>query len=97
MELGLVVAPSCNDCHGVHDIKRSVDRSSPIHHSNIAKTCGICHVKVEGIYNQSVHGQLLLKGADRAATNASVREAVERLTETRAIKASSLSVDIDPQ
>ena len=30
MELGLIVAPSCNDCHGVHDIKRSIDRSSPI-------------------------------------------------------------------
>ncbi|WP_243383157.1 cytochrome b/b6 domain-containing protein [Geothrix alkalitolerans] len=62
---GLIVAPSCNDCHGVHDIKRSVDRSSPINHANVAKTCGRCHVKVEEVYNQSVHGQLLIKGDPR--------------------------------
>lgn len=62
LKMGLIVAPSCNDCHGVHDIKRSVDRSSPINHANVAKTCGHCHVTVEEIYNQSVHGQLLAKG-----------------------------------
>jgi cytochrome b subunit of formate dehydrogenase len=62
LKMGLIVAPSCNDCHGVHDIKRSVDRSSPINHANVAKTCGKCHVKVEEVYNQSVHGQLLAKG-----------------------------------
>jgi cytochrome b subunit of formate dehydrogenase len=59
LKLGLIVAPSCNDCHGVHDIKRSVDRDSPIHHANISKTCGTCHVTVEETYNASVHGQLL--------------------------------------
>jgi len=62
LKMGLIVAPSCNDCHGVHDIKRGVDRESPINHANIAKTCGKCHVKVEEIYNRSVHGQLLAKG-----------------------------------
>ncbi|MCE9614968.1 MAG: cytochrome c3 family protein [Lentisphaerae bacterium] len=62
LKLGLIVAPSCNDCHGVHNIRRTVDRSSPIHHSNVAKTCGKCHVTVEKIYNASVHGQLLAKG-----------------------------------
>ena len=64
--MGLIVAPSCNDCHGVHEIKRSVDRSSPINHANVAKTCGKCHVGVEKIYNQSVHGQILAKGDQRA-------------------------------
>jgi cytochrome b subunit of formate dehydrogenase len=59
LRMGLIVAPSCNDCHGVHDIKRSVDRDSPIHHANVGKTCGKCHVTVENIYNASVHGQLL--------------------------------------
>ncbi len=62
LKMGLIVAPSCNDCHGVHDIKRTVDRSSPINHANVAKTCGKCHVKVEEVYNKSVHGQLLVKG-----------------------------------
>ena len=62
---GLIVAPSCNDCHGVHDIKRSVDRSAPINHANVAKTCGKCHVKVEETYMKSIHGQLLAKGDPR--------------------------------
>ncbi len=65
LQKGLIVAPSCNDCHGVHDIKRSVDRSSPINHANVAKTCGKCHVTVEEIYNKSIHGQLLAKGDPR--------------------------------
>jgi len=47
LKQGLLVAPSCNDCHGVHDIKRAVDRDSPIHDANVAKTCGKCHYKVE--------------------------------------------------
>ena len=62
LKMGLIVAPSCNDCHGAHDIKRSVDRSAPISHANVAKTCGKCHVNVEKTYNESVHGQLLAKG-----------------------------------
>jgi cytochrome b subunit of formate dehydrogenase/nitrate/TMAO reductase-like tetraheme cytochrome c subunit len=65
LKMGLIVAPSCNDCHGVHDIKRAVDRDSPINQANVAKTCGKCHVKVEQIYNASIHGQLLAKGDKR--------------------------------
>ena len=65
LKKGLIVAPSCNDCHGIHDIKRIVDRSSPINHANVAKTCGKCHVTVEEIYNKSTHGQLLAKGDPR--------------------------------
>ena len=67
LKKGLIVAPSCNDCHGVHDIKRSVDRSSPINKANLADTCGKCHVGVEETYNKSVHGQLLPKGDSRGA------------------------------
>jgi hypothetical protein len=66
LKMGFIVAPSCNDCHGVHDIKRGVDRDSPIHHANVAKTCGKCHVGIEEIYNQSVHGQMLSQGDRRA-------------------------------
>lgn len=64
LKMGLIVAPSCNDCHGVHDIKRSVDRDSPIHHSNVSRTCGKCHVLVEEVYARSVHGQLLPAGEE---------------------------------
>jgi cytochrome b subunit of formate dehydrogenase len=65
LKMGLIVAPSCNDCHGVHNIKRAVDRDSPINKQNVAKTCGTCHVGVEQIYEKSVHGQLLAKGDKR--------------------------------
>lgn len=62
IKMGLVVAPSCNDCHGVHDIKRSIDKDSHSNHANVAKSCGQCHVGIEDTYNASVHGQLLVKG-----------------------------------
>jgi cytochrome b subunit of formate dehydrogenase len=65
LKMGLIVAPSCNDCHGVHDIKRGVDRDSPINHVNVAKSCGKCHVGIEETYNKSIHGQLLAKGDKR--------------------------------
>jgi len=65
VKMGLIVAPSCNDCHGTHGIKRAVDRDSPINHANVAKTCGKCHVGIEQTYNQSVHGQLLARGDSR--------------------------------
>jgi cytochrome b subunit of formate dehydrogenase len=62
LKMGLIVAPSCNDCHGTHDIGRSVDRSSPINHANVAATCGKCHFGIEKTYNASIHGQILAKG-----------------------------------
>ena len=79
LKMGLIVAPSCNDCHGVHDIKRAVDRDAPIHPANVAKTCGQCHVKVEQIYRQSVHGQLPANGEQRGpvCTDCHTAHAVE--------------------
>jgi cytochrome b subunit of formate dehydrogenase len=68
MKMGLVIAPTCNDCHGIHDIKRSVDRSSPINQANLAKTCGKCHLGIEEKYEKSIHGMLLAKGDSRAPT-----------------------------
>ena len=59
MQYGLIVAPSCNDCHGVHNILRSVDRNSMVHHTNIDQTCGACHVGIAEEYAKSVHGQHL--------------------------------------
>jgi primosomal protein N' (replication factor Y) len=41
--------------------------------------------------------RLLLKAADRAATVAAVREAVDRLASERALKGVALGVDVDPQ
>ena len=89
LEKGLIVAPSCNDCHGVHDIKRSVDRSSPINHANVAKTCGKCHVTVEEIYNKSIHGQLLAKGDPRGPVCVQCHSAHQIETTTAHFKANS--------
>jgi thiosulfate reductase cytochrome b subunit len=56
---GLVVAPSCNDCHGVHDILPHTDPDSRISREIVPETCGECHVLVEDIFNASVHGKVL--------------------------------------
>jgi len=56
---GLIVAPSCNDCHGVHDILPHTDPDSRISRNMVPTTCGNCHVLVEDIFNASVHGELL--------------------------------------
>ncbi len=61
LKQGLLVAPTCSDCHGAHNIKRDVD-DSPINPKNVAKTCGKCHHGVEETYMKSVHGQLLAEG-----------------------------------
>ncbi len=65
---GLVVAPSCNDCHGVHDILPRANQRSRISKENVPKTCGKCHVLVEGVYNKSIHGELLAAGDTRGPT-----------------------------
>jgi thiosulfate reductase cytochrome b subunit len=56
---GLIVAPNCNDCHGVHDIQPASNPKSRIFKDNVPDTCGKCHVLVEETYNKSIHGKLL--------------------------------------
>jgi len=65
---GLVVAPSCNDCHGVHDILPHENPDSHISKENTPDTCGACHVLVEEVYNKSVHGRLMAAGDPRGPT-----------------------------
>lgn len=62
---GLIVAPSCNDCHGVHNILPATDAHSTVHRDNVPKTCGKCHLGVEQVYRESVHGKLLEAGDSR--------------------------------
>jgi predicted CXXCH cytochrome family protein len=40
---GRLVAAVCTDCHGVHDIARTKDPSSPVVRANLVKTCRKCH------------------------------------------------------
>ncbi|MEE8335320.1 MAG: cytochrome b/b6 domain-containing protein [Candidatus Neomarinimicrobiota bacterium] len=55
-------AATCNDCHGVHDIKNNLDPTSSISHANISKTCGKCHDAIFDEYEASVHWQALQRG-----------------------------------
>jgi hypothetical protein len=66
----------CVDCHGVHDIAKASDPTSPVYPMNVPKLCASCHADVErmkpygiptdqyAIYQQSVHGQALLVNGD---------------------------------
>jgi hypothetical protein len=58
---GLIFAPSCNDCHGVHDIKPGADVTSRTNKARISETCTTCHKGVEKIYAKSAPGELLAK------------------------------------
>jgi cytochrome b subunit of formate dehydrogenase/nitrate/TMAO reductase-like tetraheme cytochrome c subunit len=64
--LGGLVLAACSDCHGAHEIVSPKSTNSPIYKLNLASTCAKCHTKVEKIYRQSIHGQLLTKGDKRA-------------------------------
>ncbi|UCE60946.1 MAG: cytochrome c3 family protein [Phycisphaerales bacterium] len=66
MRQGLIIAPSCNDCHGVHEIWPASDRRSRIHRDNVPHTCGACHVGVTNVYDQSIHGRLVDENDERA-------------------------------
>jgi len=66
-KMGLNVSPSCNDCHGVHDIKSIKDTSAHTSRAALSKTCGACHVGVEKTYAASVHGLLLDKPGEKSA------------------------------
>ncbi len=36
-------APACHDCHGAHAIYPMVDSRSPIHATQVSRTCATCH------------------------------------------------------
>jgi nitrate/TMAO reductase-like tetraheme cytochrome c subunit len=52
---GLVVAPSCADCHGTHDVQPKLDQASRVFRANVPATCGTCHEGVTDRYNKSIH------------------------------------------
>ena len=55
-------APSCNDCHESHRLKRASDPASSIYKTNIPATCGRCHAGEAADYRASVHGTALARG-----------------------------------
>jgi cytochrome b subunit of formate dehydrogenase len=55
-------AANCVDCHGSHEMKKSLDPSAKISKLHIAETCSKCHEKIAETYSQSIHGTALRGG-----------------------------------
>jgi nitrate/TMAO reductase-like tetraheme cytochrome c subunit len=60
---GLLVAPTCSDCHGAHDVRKKSDPSSKVAMANVPGTCGKCHEGIAHEFAGSVHAAVLAKGA----------------------------------
>ena len=58
LQSGLLVAATCVDCHGNHDVRPNADPLSKLHRDRVAQTCGECHLGVLEEYQKSVHGRL---------------------------------------
>jgi nitrate/TMAO reductase-like tetraheme cytochrome c subunit len=63
---GLLVAPTCSDCHGSHDIRRKSDASSRVHRQSVPVTCGKCHDGIVREYWTSIHGARVQEGSQLA-------------------------------
>jgi predicted CXXCH cytochrome family protein len=55
---GLIVAATCNDCHGNHLILPHTSPNSTISGNNIAKTCMKCHTRIEQVHTKIIKGAL---------------------------------------
>ncbi len=64
---GLPMAATCADCHTAHGVRPSKDPESSVNRANVPRTCGKCHVGVEEIYAQSVHGRQHAENNAKAA------------------------------
>jgi len=73
--------PSCQECHGTHQILEHTDPASMVHPSNLPRTCGSCHedqdflealnIKFKHpieVYERGVHGKATAGGKDTAAS-----------------------------
>ena len=63
---GLLVAANCQTCHGSHHILSRNDPQSPTYRTNIPKTCGQCHAKINEDYMAGVHGTAMAAGNAKA-------------------------------
>lgn len=63
---GLLVAANCTSCHGSHKILSHKDPQSPTNRTNIAATCGSCHVGINEQYQSGIHGKAVAAGDKNA-------------------------------
>jgi formate dehydrogenase gamma subunit len=59
---GIGSAASCNDCHGMHNLRKASDPTSTVNKMNIPKTCSKCHNDIYIQYSRGVHGKALAAG-----------------------------------
>lgn len=59
---GLLSAPSCNDCHGSHDIRPASDPASKVSARNVPATCSACHAFILDEWQESAHGKAWTAG-----------------------------------
>jgi formate dehydrogenase gamma subunit len=59
---GIGSAASCDDCHGMHDLKKASDPGSMVNKMNIPKTCSKCHNDIYIQYERGIHGKALNAG-----------------------------------
>jgi predicted CXXCH cytochrome family protein len=55
---GLIVSATCNDCHGNHLILPHTNPNSSISLNKIARTCMVCHSRIEQVHTQVIRGEL---------------------------------------
>jgi len=72
---GLIVAPTCTDCHTSHAVAEKTSPKSPVFRTNVPATCGKCHAGIEHEYSDSVHAKALRAGNAGAAQCASCHTA----------------------
>lgn len=72
---GLIVAPTCSDCHTSHGVVEKTSADSPVFRTNVPATCGKCHAGIERDYHAGVHGAALARGDSQAPQCASCHTA----------------------
>ncbi len=62
IQKGIGSAASCDDCHGMHNLKKASDQGSMVNKMNIPRTCSKCHNDIYIQYNRGIHGKALAAG-----------------------------------
>ena len=66
---GKADAPSCQNCHGSHDIYPAGDERARTSRRRIPALCSVCHPQEFNDYKKSIHGIALLKENNVGAPN----------------------------
>jgi cytochrome b subunit of formate dehydrogenase len=75
LDKGLLVAPSCVDCHGGHDILPAQNPASKVSFFNVTRTCGTCHEGIATQFTRGAHGKLYARKDPKAPTCSSCHSA----------------------